>query len=608
MHYLNSLRRAFRLGLGCACIFLAPTAAWAQTGIDLLTTNPRGLTQSTPLNVPANTASTPAGTATNALAGATASGLAGMGAGMPAGTTTYIKANPAAPAEAMLQLPLPPNPATAGMPIVFGSQMFTGRFSFESFSGFNPDYQLAEGDRVSVRLWGAFNLESSQAVDAQGNIFIPNVGPIRVRGVRNGDLNKQVEAQIKRVFRSNVGAYASLEAAQPVKVFVTGFVRAPGLYGGLSSNSVLYYLDKAGGIDPDRGSFLDVEVLRGNQKRSTINLYDFLLKGQIEQTQLHDGDSIVVRPRQHTVQVGGEVLNPYVFEFSNPTISASDLLTMARPTPAATHISIVRSVGTQKRSEYYPLTQAGDTMIEDGDQVTLTADKYPGTVLVRVEGANLSERTLVLPYGSRLSDAIARIKPAPQANMAALQLFRKSVATRQKEMLDVSLHNLETYALTARSSTSEEATLRTREAESILQFVERARKVEPRGQVILANKSTAGQTLLEDGDVLHVPQRSNLVLVSGEVTFPNSLVFDAHASVQDYVAQAGGFTQSADEAKIIVLHQDGSVATNTRRLSLQAGDEIMVLPKITSKRVEVTRGITQIIYQIAVAAKVALGL
>jgi hypothetical protein len=34
----------------------------------------------------------------------------------------------------------------------------------------------------------------------------------------------------------------------------------------------------------------------------------------------------------------------------------------------------------------------------------------------------------------------------------------------------------------------------------------------------------------------------------------------------------------------------------------------MVLPKIETKSVELTRGITQILYQIAVSAKVLLGL
>jgi protein involved in polysaccharide export with SLBB domain len=493
---------------------------------------------------------------------------------------------------------------------MFGSQIFSGRFASEAFSGFNPDYQIAVGDRVSIRLWGGFNLDATLVVDPQGNVFIPNVGPVRVAGVRNGELNATVEAQVKRTFRASVGVYATLEAAQPVKVYVTGFVRAPGLYAGLSSDSVLYYLDRAGGIDPARGSYLQVDVLRGGQPRASVDLYRFLLDGRIDTLQLRDGDTIVVAPRKHTVQVGGEVLNPYVFEFARPEIPATELLGMARPRPGATHLSIVRKIGVDRRSEYHPLAQAAQVLIQDGDEVTLTSDKYPGTILVRLEGAHLGERSLVLPYGARLRDALARLKPAPQANVAAVQLYRRSVATRQKELLETSLRGLETYALTARSATSEEASLRQREGEAILQFVERARSAQPRGQVVLADASGAGETLLEDGDVIRVPEQSNVVLVSGEVMVPNALIYADGDEIAAYIRRAGGYTQGADEARVLVIRQDGNVveALPSARTVLRPGDELMVLPKIETKNIEVTRGITQIIYQIAVAAKVVFGL
>lgn len=511
------------------------------------------------------------------------------------------------PRTAMGTGPLPPDPALATKPLVFGSQMFTGRFGSEAFTGYNPDYQIAVGDRVNVRMWGAFTYEATQAVDAHGNLFVPNVGPVRILGVRNAELNQQVEAQVKRIFRANVNVYATLEAAQPVKVYVTGFVRAPGLYGGLSSDSVLYYLDRAGGIDPDRGSHLEVEVLRGGKPRAKVDLYRFLLEGKIEPLQLQDGDTIVALPRKQTVQVGGEVLNPYVFEFGRPLSSAAEVLAVARPRPGATHISIVRKVGAQRRSEYHPIANAAEVGVQDGDEITVTSDKYQGTILVRIEGAHLGERTLVLPYGAQLKDAVAQIKPAQQAAVGALQLFRRSVATRQRELLASSLRSLETYALTARSATSEEAALRSREAEQILQFIERARGVQPRGQIILARSASAGETLLEDGDVLRVPEMSNMVMVSGEVLLPNALVFDRGATIDAYIARAGGYTQGADEAKVMVVRQDGSIAEDPGA-ALQPGDEVMVLPKIETKSVEITRGITQIIYQIAVAARIALGL
>ncbi|OYT85610.1 MAG: polysialic acid transporter [Burkholderiales bacterium PBB6] len=517
-------------------------------------------------------------------------------------TSAQVASPVAAP---LLSLPLPPDPSLSGKPVVFGSQIFSGRFGAQAFTGFNPEYLVTTGDRVLLRTWGAVTWEAFQTVDPQGNVFIPNVGPVSVLGVRNIELNKHVEDQVKRVFKANVGVYASLDSAQPVKVYVTGFVRAPGLYSGVSSDAVLGFLDKAGGIDPDRGSYLDVLVQRGGKVRASFNLYDFLLKGKLDKLQFQDGDTVVVQPRRYSVTVIGETQNPYVFETTRPTVSAAELLALAVPKPSATHLSIMRNTGVELKSEYHPLANTANLMLQSGDVVTVTADKYATTLLVRVDGAQRGERSLVLPNGARLKDVIAKLNPSPTANMANLQLFRRSVQARQKQTLDIALRNLETAALTARSATNEEAQLRKVEADLMLAFVARAREVQPLGQVVLTG-GQAGEILVEDGDVLNIPESKNLVLVSGEVLFPNALVYNTNATLEDYVSLAGGYTQKADTSKQLVMRGDGSVAPPGSVPG--PGDEIMILPKIDSKNVEITRGITQIIYQIAVAAKVALGL
>src|SRR5690606_38378294 len=72
------------------------------------------------------------------------------------------------------------------------------------------------------------------------------------------------------------------------------------------------------------------------------------------------------------------------------------------------------------------------------DEMSVVADRTIRTILVRVDGAIESSRVLTLPYGARLSDALEQVVPMPQANMDAVQLFRTSVAERQREMLDVS--------------------------------------------------------------------------------------------------------------------------------------------------------------------------
>ncbi|MFN7065705.1 MAG: polysaccharide biosynthesis/export family protein [Aquificaceae bacterium] len=499
----------------------------------------------------------------------------------------------------------PPQPPAHINITVFGEQLFLGKFAVEQFSGFNPDYQIAIGDQITVKIWGAFNFDGTLTVDPQGNIFIPQVGPINLLGVKNAELNAVVERSIRRVLKNVVGVYAYLEAAVPVKVFVTGFVKNPGLYGGLSSNSVLYYLDRAGGVDPQRGSFIDIKVLRGSSIRQRVNLYDFLLKGKLDLIQMVDGDTIFVGPKKSTFTVMGEVYNPFQFEFEGEFISGKDAMDLAKPKPTATHLILTRKQGTERYMEYYSLKELDSIRIYNGDEVNVVADKYPGTILVRVEGAHSGPHALVMPYGSKLGDLIPYIVPNPKSNLEAIQILRRSVAQRQKEMLSIALQQLQTYALTGRSETQEEATLRAKEAELIMRFVEVAKGIEPKGLVVIGSLERAKDVLLEDGDIILIPEKKSTVLVHGEVRFPNAIVYEPGKSVHYYIEQAGGFTERANKSAILVLHQKGMFSEGAR-VDIQPGDEILVLPKIEAKRIEIVRGITQILYQIAVTARVLL--
>jgi len=59
--------------------------------------------------------------------------------------------------------------------------------------------------------------------------------------------------------------------------------------------------------------------------RATVNLYDFLLSGNLAMTQLADGDVIFVAPRQNTVTVTGLAENAKRFEFSAQKRSVADI-------------------------------------------------------------------------------------------------------------------------------------------------------------------------------------------------------------------------------------------------------------------------------------------
>lgn len=490
---------------------------------------------------------------------------------------------------------------------VFGSQLFKGAFSGTAGSTFNNSYKLNPGDQVNVRMWGAYQYAGTQTVDPKGNLFLPNIGPIQVQGVSNGQLQSLVESHVRKVYVSNVGVYASLVEAQPVKVLVTGVVNQPGNYGGLANDSVVAYLDRAGGVDPERGSYIDIKIMRSGQVLQQVDLYDFLISGRLQPFSFRDGDVVVVGPRTQTFSISGEVFNAYDFEFNVPYLTVGQALGVAKAKPGATNVSIMRRQGNEYRSEYYPISQAQDIQVQNGDVLSVTADRYAGTIQVRVEGANNGEHAIVLPYGAKLSEVLPRIKPNTLANMQALQLFRPSVAKRQKEMLNIALDKLEDATFNARSSTQEEANLRSKDAELVKQFVVKARQAQPLGQVVL-NPNTYQDVILEQGDILKIPEMTSVIMVHGEVAFANGVEYQPNRTALSYIEQVGGFSQKSNKSKVIVIHQNGEAELVAKSSKIQMGDEIMVLPKASSKSIEVTRGITSILYQIAIMTKVALDL
>lgn len=499
--------------------------------------------------------------------------------------------------------------------VMFGEQLFQGAFSNTSYTGFNPNYLLNIGDTVSLKMWGAYEYASDLVIDAQGNIFIPSVGPVHIAGIKNEDLQALVRDRITQVYRSNVQSYTSLTSAQPIKIYVSGFATRPGLYEGLSSDSALNFLDQAGGVDKRQGSYIDIDVMRHGQLITKLNLYDFLLNGSIEQIQFHDGDTIHVNQRSQTITVSGLVSNPYRFEFNGTSLNFDSINTLTNPKPSATNIRVIRNTGSVRNVDYYDINDAFMITASSGDEIIFNADKRPGTISVRVEGEHTGSQEHVLPYGTTLDQIITRIQFSEHSNKHAIRLFRNSLKEKQRAMLKQSLHALEKSVLTARSATNEESSLRGKEAERVLQWVERAEAIEPRGQIVLNPNSSFSNVILENGDVIEIPSESSLIAIHGEVLFPNAMQYDASYTLPDYIEKAGGYIQSEKSVKVLVLRPNGSFEIAKARgwgkklsATISPGDEILVLPQVQLKKLQISKDISQVLYQIALSAAVVLAL
>lgn len=488
----------------------------------------------------------------------------------------------------------------------FGANLFEGGFRGAMGDGLNPGYRVKPGDQVTVRAWGAVSMDRALPVDVQGNIFIPGYGPLNIEGQNSAQVDASVRQAITSVYPEQVEVYTNLQGVQPVAVYVTGYVENPGRYAGTPSDSLLYFLDQANGIDQDLGSYRQIHVKRDGRVIATIDLYDFLLSGDIQRLQFKDGDTIVVEERGPAIAVTGDVRQEYRYELVGNALSGARLVELARLESGVSHVLLRGSRSGGPIADYFPLQSFGTQTVQSGDEVMFSADERNETIVVELEGSYLGPSRYALPRNARLGellDAVAVPKNMTAVNNISLQ--RESVKKQQAQSLEDSLRRLETTYLGAPSSTDEEAQVRAKEAELIQDFIKRARELEPSGRLVVAHDGRIADIRLRDGDTITIPEESDSLLISGEVVVPQAVVYRPGMSVEDYVDGAGGFTQRADDDNILLVRQNGAVVSASSA-QLHPGDEILVMPRAPTHNLQLTKSLTQILYQIAVATKVAL--
>lgn len=490
----------------------------------------------------------------------------------------------------------------AGLPPPFGANLFAGGYESERIDGLNDDYILAPGDKVSIKLWGAVTLSEVLTVDNVGNLFITNVGPVNVANVKASEINSVVTKRIRSVYKDAVQIYVNLLTSTPVSVFITGNVVRPGQYAGLASDSLLYFLKRTGGIDSERGSYRSIKVIRNNKTIHEIDLYDFIVKGVMPRFNFKDNDVILVSRQKATVVVSGSVRYPFRFEFKTDEALGQELADYASPMAKVSHVGVVGDRTTGPFSVYMPIKEFNNFELKDGDRLFFNDDIRAQVFDIQVAGSYLGPSYFAVKKNTRLHDLLAYIPVDGElANFKDIYIQRKSVAIAQKQMIEDSLNRLERSVFTAPASSDGEARIRAEEAKMVLEFTKRARSIKPLGKVIVADNGKVANILLEEGDLIYIPPKSDLIQVGGEVIMPQAVVYNENATVEDYIAWAGGYSERANYEQIMVIHQNGMVELNAKG-PLKAGDQILVLPRVDAKIMQAVKDMTQIIYQIAVAA------
>lgn len=485
----------------------------------------------------------------------------------------------------------------------FGSNLFIGNFGATRENGLNPDYVIMPGDHVAMNVWGAVQVNEVFVVDGQGNIFIPQVGPVHLAGVKNADLTDVVRKGLSQVYTRYFDVYTNLLTANPVSVFVTGGVKRPGRYAGIPSDSSLSFLDRAGGIDPELGSYRSIEIMRDGKSIAEIDLYEFILDGKIKEVQFKDGDTILVRKRGPVVELRGSVATPALLEFKSKTVSGETALSVVPEAARATEVTVTGVRSGVPYSQTFTVQNFKGYTLANGDKITLRDDGRSGTILVNLDGEYSGPSVIAVKRGARLVDVLHHIPVDPQlSNLDGVHIRRVSVAKAQKDSIDDALFRLERSALLALSGTDNETNIRVKEADLVQRFVERARNIQPLGRVVTSREGTQLNIRLEEGDTVVIPPRTNVVRVSGEIFMSQAVMYKPGWTARDYIEQAGGYTERAEKGRVIVHHPNARVEIGGPGAKIQPGDEILVPPKVDVKVLQGIADITQIIYQVAVSS------
>jgi hypothetical protein len=314
----------------------------------------------------------------------------------------------------------------------------------------------------------------------------------------------------------------------------------------------------------------------------------------------------------HQITVTGDVKRPFKFEFAEKTVPLPQLLNLAMLKPETTNFTITRwQRDNQAKLISGSIKDADKLNVMAGDTLEFFSDHTSSLNKIAITGEHDGLSTVLVKKEATLGYVLKEIKLNPRSNPAAVQVFRKSVAEQQKQLLLAHLQSLETTILKSSSMTAEESQIRAAESKAYMSFIERAKKVEPKGQIVINEKTNFFTVYLEEGDQIYIPAITNLAYIQGEVSIPGTHTFVEGYSAYDYIELTGGLTDSADKNNILVVAQNGGVKRydSERELKnalLNNGDSVLVMPEVAGKNIQITKGITQIMYQIAISVGVLL--
>jgi polysaccharide biosynthesis/export protein len=437
----------------------------------------------------------------------------------------------------------------------FGYALFNktvSTFTIPATMPVGPDYIIGPGDQFTLTLWGTtegiFNLQ----VTKEGTVTLPKVGVVQVAGIRFGELETTIKSHLSRYY-NDFNMSIAMGGLKTITIYVVGEVVTPGSYSLSSLTSVYGALFSAGG-PTKMGSLRAIQVLRSGKVIKTLDLYDFLLKGdRSKDIKLQSEDTVFVPLIGPVAGVAGTVYRPAIYELKGQE-TLSDLIETAGgllPTALGGRLQLTRYIDNQRKVfldvklDDVPAgskrpSGAFQEKVRNMDAVSIRPLYDVVWETVEVSGAVKNPGSVQWRPDLRLREVVVQGQLLPKTDMR-----RADVVRMKKEMIERTIIPVDLAALMAGD-----------ESQNIL--------LEPKDKVVIYNV---------DQNPSNVWETVNL---SGVVRNPGNFQWRPDLKVREIIIQ-GQLLPQSDLKRADVIRLDKNLMDRTvipvDLTALMAGDE-----------------------------------
>ena len=409
---------------------------------------------------------------------------------------------------------------------VFGRNIFNTRnLTFEpSVNIATPlNYRLGPGDEVIIDIWGASQNTIRQQISPDGTINIQKIGPVNLNGLTISEANDYLKKTLNKIYNglNNTNDPTSdirltLGSIRTIQINVMGEVVQPGTYSLSSFSTVFHALYRAGGVS-DIGSLRNVQLVRNGKNIATIDVYQFIMKGNIQDDiRLQEGDVVIVPAYDVLVKIDGKVKRPMRFEMKKDE-NLSTLISYAGGFEADAYTRSLRVV--RQNGQEYEVNTVKDLdysvyKMRNGDVVTAEAILNRFTNKLEIRGAVY--RPGIYQLNGKLNTVRELVNEAQ--GLTGDAFLNRAVLYRQREDLTTEVIPVDIKAIM---------------------------------------DGTSQNIILATNDILYIPSIHDLedrgdVVIHGEVAKPDSYPYADNMTLEDLIIQAGGLREAASVVRVDV--------------------------------------------------------